>query len=256
MKKLAAAAFLMASVSMPALGATFTPDNQSIVVDASGVAHTNSPPRLATSSSTIAASDMAGFVAFSGTNLTATIPSMPAGSTVEICNYDATALTLSPAQSIKGYASATLPGLNNGLASCLNLVSLGGQWWATVAIPGAVTTTPPVTPPPTSDTLVLRMSEDRWQTDAQFNVYMDGAKINTAALVTTAIHGQGSQAFTFTGTWGSGAHTLGIEFLNDMYGGSPLQDLNLYLDGATYDGVAASGGVALYNGGVQTLVLP
>jgi Ca-dependent carbohydrate-binding module xylan-binding len=272
--RLAAAAFLMASVSMPALAATstsdaellyrfaaapavpFIPDGQSLVVDASGVAHTNSPPRLATSSSAISTSDLAGFVAFSGTNLTATIPSMPSGSTVEICNYDATALALSPSQPIKGYASGSLPGLSNGLASCLNLVSMSGQWWATVAIPGAVTTTqPPPTPPPASDTLVLQMSEDRWQTDAQFNVYMDGVRVNANPLTTTAIHGHGSQAFTFTGGWGSGAHTLGVEFLNDAYGG-PGQDINLYLDGASYDGVAASGGLVLYSNGVQTLVLP
>lgn len=245
---------LLAASVLSGVGATFIPDNQSIVVDGAGVAHTSAPLRIATSSGAILASDLAGVVNFSGANLTATIPNFPARSTVVVCNYDATALALSPSSPIKGYSSATLPGLNGGSASCLNLTSDGGQWWAMAIIPGGGGGGA-TTPPPTGDTLVLQMSEDYYLQDAQFNVYLDGVKLNTSGyLVNTAIR-PGTQAFTFTGAWGPGTHTLGIEFLNDQYAG-PGKDLNLYLDSATYDGVTHQGGLNFYDNGLQTITVP
>jgi len=245
MKKL----FLLGTLIICSAAVPFTPDNQSIVLDSNQVAHTGIPFRVVTTSTTIAASDLAGVVNFNGNNLTATIPRLPGISTVVVCNYNATPLNLSPAAPIKGYSASTLPGLNNGAASCLNLTSDGTQWWAMVFIPGGATA-------PAGDTLVLQMSEDPWQGDAAFNVTLDGTRLNPIPLTVTAVHSQGAtQSFPFTGSWGPGPHTLGIEFLNDAFGG-PGMDRNLYLNSATYDGVTVPGSLNLFSGGVQTLPIP
>jgi Ca-dependent carbohydrate-binding module xylan-binding len=53
------------------------------------------------------------------------------------------------------------------------------------------------------------------------------------------------------GDWGPGAHSVGVEFLNDAYAG-PGADRNLHLDGLSYNGVPhAGGGSALYWGGLH-----
>jgi hypothetical protein len=64
-----------------------------------------------------------------------------------------------------------------------------------------------------------------------------------------------TQDFLVDGNFGPGQHTATVTFLNDAYGGSPATDRNLYVTGASYDGVAASGSLALYNGGSQSLVV-
>jgi len=117
--------------------------------------------------------------------------------------------------------------------------------------PDGVNTTPVLTvaPPssasaPTSifgqgpDTLVLRMSEDAYLGDAQFTLSVDGVQ-QGGVLTTTASHATGqSQAFTVLGSYGSSAHTVTVNFLNDAYGGSADKDRNLYLSGATINGAA------------------
>lgn len=88
----------------------------------------------------------------------------------------------------------------------------------------------------TTDTLVLSLSEDAWRGDAQFVVTVDGKQVGGAQTV-TAPHSQGkSQKFNLTGQWGPGVHDVGIQFINDAYGGSAATDRNLYVDGLTLDG--------------------
>ena len=98
------------------------------------------------------------------------------------------------------------------------------------------------------DTLVVNLSEDAYQGNAQFVVSVDGVELGGAQEV-TALHGSGqSQAFTFRGSFGSGAHTVGVRFLNDAYDGSPALDRNLYVDGITFNGQDfADGKVPLYS---------
>ena len=91
------------------------------------------------------------------------------------------------------------------------------------------------------DKLELSMSEDAYQGDAEFTVSVDGQQVGNTQTV-TALHSQGQdQAFTFLGDWGSGDHTVTVNFLNDAYGGNDSVDRNLYVDAINYNGSAGSG---------------
>ena len=98
------------------------------------------------------------------------------------------------------------------------------------------------------DTLVLNLSEDAYAGDAQFSVAVDGAQLGAARSV-TALHAQNqTAAFTFTGNFGPGNHTVGVSFLNDAWNG-PGFDRNLFIDRATFNGNQVASAVALYANG-------
>jgi hypothetical protein len=102
-------------------------------------------------------------------------------------------------------------------------------------------------PPPAPDTLVLHLSEDAYNSDAQFAVLVDGKQVGGPTSVTT-LHSSGTfQDFTFNGDFGAGPHTVEVDFLNDAYGGSSSTDRNLYVEGITYDGTSYSGQGAANN---------
>ena len=114
----------------------------------------------------------------------------------------------------------------------------------TTPIPTPPVPTPPIpTPPPApvttgsgSDTLVLSISEDAYQGDAQFTVSIDGQQ-QGGTFTATALHSGGiSQDFIFDGDWAAGTHSVVVDFLNDAYGGSTAADRNLYLNAISYDG--------------------
>ncbi len=89
------------------------------------------------------------------------------------------------------------------------------------------------------DTLVMTLAEDAFQGDAQANIAIDGNMLNAEPITVTALKNAGqSETFTFKGTFGSGAHDLAVSFLNDAYGGTPTADRNLYVNGASYDGIS------------------
>jgi beta-glucanase (GH16 family) len=128
---------------------------------------------------------------------------------------------------------------------------------------------PPTNPPPTnlppastpvttgtgSDTLVLGMSEDAYQGDAQFTVSVDGKQLG-GTFTATASHAAGaSQDFTFNGNFGTGQHTVSVDFLNDAYGGSSATDRNLYVNGISYDGAATGQAGLLFTNGTRTFTV-
>ena len=95
------------------------------------------------------------------------------------------------------------------------------------------------------DTLVLYVSEDAYQGDAQFSVTVDGQQVG-GTLTATGSHSAGdTQAITLTGIFGGGQHTVGITFLNDANGGSYLLDRNLYVSGIDYNRVYTGVNAAL-----------
>ena len=106
--------------------------------------------------------------------------------------------------------------------------------------------------------LVLQLDQDAYQGSAQYDVSVDGAKVNTAPLTVNAaaLHGSGQEELlTVLGEFTAGVqHTLDVTFLNDAYGGpGPGQDRNLYVAGITYDGAVVPGGTAaLYSAGTHT----
>ena len=129
------------------------------------------------------------------------------------------------------------------------------------SVPGAVL--PAVKPAPAapgvtlvgagSDTLALSVAEDAWNGDARFTVKVDGKQVGDAQTATALKSVGQSQVFNVMGDFGPGAHTATVTFLNDAYGGTPTTDRNLYVTGASYDGVQVPGAAAtlLSNGGVD-----
>ena len=106
--------------------------------------------------------------------------------------------------------------------------------------PGGSVTPPIVLPASATDTLQLSLSEDAWQGDAQCVITIDG-KVVGATQTITASHAQGkAQTVTLTGQWGPGAHDVGVQFINDAWGGTAATDRNLYVGRVTLDGQASA----------------
>ena len=104
------------------------------------------------------------------------------------------------------------------------------------------------------DQLVLLLSEDPYAGDAQYTVSVDGQQVG-GTLTSSANHGSGRHdTLTLEGDWGTSGHTVSIDFLNDLYAGTSGTDRNLYVDGATLDGVAVAGSaMSLLGNGSQSL---
>ncbi len=97
-----------------------------------------------------------------------------------------------------------------------------------------------MTPVTGADTLVISVSEDAYQGDAQYTVLVDGTQVG-GDYTATALHGNGAtQKLSLSGNWGNGAHTVAVSFINDAYGGTATTDRNLYVNNVTYDGVSAT----------------
>ncbi len=128
--------------------------------------------------------------------------------------------------------------------------------------------TPPATPPATlpatpsvtvgtgPDSLVLQVSEDAYNGDAQFTVSIDGTQVGGTQTATASQAAGADQAFTVEGSFGVNQHTVGVNFLNDAYGGTSQTDRNLYVDAASYDGTTVSPDtLRLMSGGMQFLTV-
>jgi beta-glucanase (GH16 family) len=103
-----------------------------------------------------------------------------------------------------------------------------------------------------SDTLTVALAEDAFQGDAQAEISIDGKVLGQATI--TAPNAGTAQSVTFTGDFGGvGPHTVGVNFLNDAYGGSGAgQDRNLFVKGITFDGTLHAGATAnMFSGGLQ-----
>jgi hypothetical protein len=104
-----------------------------------------------------------------------------------------------------------------------------------------------------ADTLTLQLSEDAWEGDAQFVLYIDGKAVTTRQVVTALHEANATQAFSFSGAFGAGTHSIGVAFVNDAYGDAPGEDRNLYIDGITLNGSNVFSGVKAQDGdGIST----
>lgn len=112
--------------------------------------------------------------------------------------------------------------------------------------------------PVAGDTFVFRVSGDSYQGDPHFQVLVDGHQIG-GTLTTSASHAAGqTQDITLTGQFGTGAHDIAVQFLDDVYGGSATADRNLYvhqvsLNGHTLAGDAADNHAGYNSGGVANM---
>ena len=118
--------------------------------------------------------------------------------------------------------------------------------------PSVVDVPPPVLEPalPAVDKLVLRLSGDAWQGDAQFVVMVNGKQVGGAQTVTASRVAGQQQDFTVSGNFGSAAHSVSVKFLNDAWGGTGDTDRNMFVNGAELNGVAiANTKAALWSNG-------
>lgn len=130
--------------------------------------------------------------------------------------------------------------LNRGAVGQTSTTTLASRPTLSLASPiDADTAIPPVTP--TLDSLVLHISGDAYQGDAQFTVSVDGNQVG-GVMTATAAHGLGqTQDVTVSGNLGAGPHVVSVAFLNDAYGGSTSTDRNLHVDGIDLNGTAIAG---------------
>src|SRR5918993_2087416 len=97
------------------------------------------------------------------------------------------------------------------------------------------------------DTLVLQVTQDAYQGDAQYAVYVDGKQVG-GTLTAKTLHGSGqSDTIEIKGDWSAGNHNVSVKLLNDLYHGSPATDRNVYVENATYNGAAVPGGSLYVN---------
>lgn len=98
-----------------------------------------------------------------------------------------------------------------------------------------------------TNALVIRVSENSFRGDAAFRISIDGQVVSASQSVTASHAAGSSQQFSFSGSWGTGPHTISITYLNDKSGTGG--DRNLYVDSIAYDGVKATSSAALYSAG-------
>lgn len=104
------------------------------------------------------------------------------------------------------------------------------------------------------DVIVLQVSQDRYGGDAQYTISVDGQKI-AGVLTARAISGSGvSDTVSVHGDWQPGPHSLVVDFVNDLYGGSGL-DRNLHVDAITMNGRDGHAETVLYRGGPEEFSL-
>jgi hypothetical protein len=96
----------------------------------------------------------------------------------------------------------------------------------------------PTTPGSALDVITVKISGTEYNGDPNFRFLVDGKTID-ATNVVTADYKEGQwQVFTFTGDFDQGGtqrHRVGVQFDNDLYGGS-RGDRNLYVDAITFNG--------------------
>jgi hypothetical protein len=91
--------------------------------------------------------------------------------------------------------------------------------------------------------LTLQLSEDAWEGNADFVLYIDGKAVTTPQVVSALHDAHATQSFSFTGDLGAGKHTVGVAFVNDAYGGKASADRNLYISGVSINGSSVFSGV-------------
>jgi len=105
--------------------------------------------------------------------------------------------------------------------------------------------------------LDLSVNEDAYNGDAQFTVSVDGTQVGGTNTATASHSAGATQKLALYGTWGTGAHTVSVNFLNDAWGGTAATDRNLYVTAASFGGKAVSGAaLSLMSAGVQSFVVP
>lgn len=101
--------------------------------------------------------------------------------------------------------------------------------------------------------LVLRISQDAYQGDARYALFLDGVPVD-GVFTAAALHGGGqTDIVTIQASLLPGPHSVAVQFLNDLWGGTSTTDRNLYVDGISVDGLAVPDSTAaLYSEGTHS----
>jgi hypothetical protein len=92
-----------------------------------------------------------------------------------------------------------------------------------------------------SDTLILKITQDAYQGDANYSVFIDGKQIG-GTFIAKALHGSGQvDTLEIKGDWTVGSHNVSVKLLNDLWGGTSAADRNVYVESATYNGATVNG---------------
>jgi hypothetical protein len=131
-------------------------------------------------------------------------------------------------------------------------------WWgkttpADAWAPGPGTPTSPL--PVTTANIILRVSEDAYQGNAEFTVAVDGTQVGGTRTVTALHSSSDDNVFVLTGDWATGSNVT-ISFINDAYGGTASTDRNLYVDSIAYNGTTQTGtSTSLLSDGTSTFTV-
>ncbi len=179
------------------------------------------------------------------------------GTAVAGRDYDAASgtLTFAPGQTDQTVSIATHPGVaGSDLTFALALSNASGATVPTASATGEIVNPAAASPPVSAGNLVVNVSEDAYQGNAQFTVSVDGKQAG-GTYTATASHGAGqTSAFAIPGTLAAGQHSVVVTFLNDAYGGSAALDRNLYVDSVTFNGVTTKVGTGLFTTNASTTV--
>ena len=126
---------------------------------------------------------------------------------------------------------------------------------ATTAVSGsAALAIPTMTVGSGSDTLCITVNENAYKGDAQFTISVDGVQVGGIETTTAAQATGATQNFDVFGNFGAGSHAVSLNFINDLYDGSPTADRNLYVTQASLNGAVISNSTrALMANGAQTI---
>ena len=98
-----------------------------------------------------------------------------------------------------------------------------------------------------SDALAVTVSQDAWQSSAEFTIDVNGVQIGGVQTVDPSILNSagGTELYMLTGDFSSasGTDTIKVNYLNDAWGGTASTDRNLYVVGLSLDGKATSSAV-------------
>jgi hypothetical protein len=99
------------------------------------------------------------------------------------------------------------------------------------------------------DVLRLALSQDAYNGDATFLLFLDGKQIGGTRSIDAA-HSAGQHDYIdIRGDFGPGDHNLGVRFTNDLWGGNAAADRNLYVDSLELNGANLNAQAALMSNG-------
>ena len=115
-----------------------------------------------------------------------------------------------------------------------------GNWLGTEAAPTANLTTLEEAATPAETSLVVYLAGDSYAGPPVANILLDGEVVVSNVTVTATRMGA-PQAVPVPAMLTPGAHTVGVQFQSDDYGGSPAEDRNLYVLAITVGGKLCCG---------------